>query len=85
MEKVSQILAEFRLNFGDDPKAIKLNSRQKCSKSIQLVDSLLTCSQEWNYYFNLTLSKATDKYSQSATNRSVFIAIIGFITKIIER
>ena len=83
MEKVSQILAEFRLNFGDDPKAIKLNSRQKCSKSIQLVDSLLTCSQEWNYY--LTLSKATDKYSQSATNRSVFIAIIGFITKIIER
>jgi hypothetical protein len=47
MEKVSQILAEFRLNFSDDQKSsIKLNSRSKCSKSILLVDSLLNCSQQ---------------------------------------
>ena len=46
MEKVSSILADFRLNFGDDQKRHVMTSREKCSKSIELVDSLLLCSQQ---------------------------------------
>ena len=45
MEKVSSILADFRLNFGEDQKSVKLSARDKCGKSIELVDSLLLCSQ----------------------------------------
>ena len=45
MEKVSSILAEFRLSFNEEAKN-KLSSRDKGQKAILLVDSLLQCAQQ---------------------------------------
>ena len=67
MEKVSSILADFRLNFGDDQKRHVMTSREKCSKSIELVDSLLLCSQQQIDQF---LSPALDSLLKLATDDS---------------
>ena len=67
MEKVSSILADFRLNFGDDQKRHVMTSREKCSKSIELVDSLLLCSQQQIDQF---LSPSLDSLLKLATDDS---------------
>ena len=67
MEKVSSILADFRLNFGDDQKRHVMTSREKCSKSIELVDSLLLCSQQQIDQF---LSPSLDSLLKLATDES---------------
>ena len=53
MEKVSSILAEFRLSFAQDEnqhesnkKRAQLTARDKGQKAILLVDSLLQCAQQ---------------------------------------
>ena len=46
MEKVSSILAEFRLSFTSVDDKRQLSARVKGAKAILLVDSLLQCAQQ---------------------------------------